>query len=347
MKRNRNILILTILLILVAVILYFNRSESSFKNKENNFAIEDTAAITKIFLADKSNNSILLERINQGEWRVNGSYPAGKEVMDMFLETVHRISTKSPVPKSAHNQVIKQLATSSVKVEIYQKVYRINLFNKIQLFPIEKAVKTYYVGGPTQNNMGSFMIMEGAENPFVVHILGFRGYVTPRYSTQEKDWRSHVIFKSKISDIQKITIEIPGSPEESFEVRKKGDEFAVYDITRGMDLPGYDTLKLFNLVTAFYDLRYESLKNDIGRKDSIIQTSPSFILSLTNNKQQTTSIKTFHKPNDQLAFDLEGKLYPYDVDRLYALINDDKDFVLIQYFTFDKVLQPLSYYRLP
>ena len=33
----------------------------------------------------------------------------------------------------------------------------------------------------------------------------------------------------------------------------------------------------------------------------------------------------------------------FDLDRLYAII-DNRDTVLIQYFVFDRILQPLSYF---
>ena len=33
-----------------------------------------------------------------------------------------------------------------------------------------------------------------------------------------------------------------------------------------------------------------------------------------------------------------------DPERLYALINDDKDFVLIQYYVFDRILRTINYF---
>jgi hypothetical protein len=39
-----------------------------------------------------------------------------------------------------------------------------------------------------------------------------------------------------------------------------------------------------------------------------------------------------------------GNAAPYDRDRLYALVNDGKDFTLVQYFVFDKILRPMSFF---
>ena len=55
--------------------------------------------------------------------------------------------------------------------------------------------------------------------------------------------------------------------------------------------------------------------------------------------------KTFYKSNSEGAFDPEGNVYPYDIDRLYGLVNEDRDFVILQYYVFDKVLRPLSYFE--
>ena len=33
-----------------------------------------------------------------------------------------------------------------------------------------------------------------------------------------------------------------------------------------------------------------------------------------------------------------------DVDRMFAFVNDDRDFVLVQYYTFDKLLKDVNYY---
>ena len=36
-------------------------------------------------------------------------------------------------------------------------------------------------------------------------------------------------------------------------------------------------------------------------------------------------------------------LEPFDLDRAYALVNNGQDFVLIQYFVFDRIMRPLQY----
>lgn len=343
-KRNLIILVITGLLLVLAAFLVLKRNSGTFNRKIMDFAVTDTSSITRVFMADKYNRTILLERKSPGEWFLNKTYKARNSGINMFLETLRNLSIKYPVPKKAHDNVISQLAARSVKVEVYQTVYRINLFG-IKWFEHEKRTKTYYVGGATPDNMGTFMLMEGAEVPFVVHILGFRGYVASRYSTLEKDWRDHSVFKTPLKDIQKVIMEIPGDPANSFEVRNIDENLNLFRLSGEYPL-SYDTLKLLNFMTAFADLRYEALLDEIDphRRDSIIHSQPRNIISLIDNKGDTSEIKTFDKPNDDQRYDYEGIIYVLDRDRAYALVNNNRDFVLIQYFVFDKILKPLSYF---
>ena len=142
-------------------------------------------------------------------------------------------------------------------------------------------------------------------------------------------------------------MEIPSAPESSFKVMSEDDQFRIYRLNDNSLVPGYDTLRLLNFLTGFADVRYEALLDEIidpARKDSILNTPPISILTIIDLNSDTNAVKIFHKPNDEGAFDMTGNPYHYDVDRLYASINDGRDFVLIQYYSFDKILRPLQFF---
>jgi hypothetical protein len=346
MKKNSIILIITLLLVVFAALLYFNNRKSTLRDREKAFAVRDTSSVTKIFLADKKNRTILLEREEAGRWMLNETYLARQSGVELLLETMKNLAPRYPVPKSAHDNIVAQMAAQSVKVEVYQQVYRVDLFDRIKWFPHEKRTKTYYVGSATADNMGTFMLMEGAEMPFVVHLLGFRGYVAPRYSTLEKEWRDHTIFKTKLYDLREVSMEIPREPENSYKIINGDDQIQLLPLSSNQAIP-FDTLKLLNFMTAFADIRFEELLDQFEpeRRDSITQSLPKNIISVTDVNGVTTTIKTFFKENTSGSFDPEGNLYSADIDRLYALVNDERDFVLIQYYVFDKIMRPLSYFR--
>ena len=114
------------------------------------------------------------------------------------------------------------MAVIAVKVEIYQQVYRINLFDRIKLFRHEKLTKTFYVGDDTSDNMGTYMLMEGSKEPFVMVIPSFRGFLSTRFIPDEDIWRDQTIFKIRLKDIQSVKMEFPLTPDSSFIINKTG-----------------------------------------------------------------------------------------------------------------------------
>ena len=56
-------------------------------------------------------------------------------------------------------------------------------------------------------------------------------------------------------------------------------------------------------------------------------------------------VKAFNKPVPEGTVNLNNEPIHFDQDRMYALINNDKDVVIIQHFVFDKLTPPVSYFE--
>ncbi len=350
MKKNKIILIVVVTLVVVATALITGNHYSTLKKRESDFSVRDTASVTRIFIADKQQNQVTLQRDEKG-WVLNGKFRANIKLVNMLLGTLRRMRVKSPVSLAGYDNVVERMAATAKKVEIYQEVYRIDLFNKIKLFKHEKRTKVFYVGDATQNNLGTYMLIEGAETPYIVFIPSFRGFLSSRFSPKPDDWKSHIVFNKKLADISSVEVLFDKNPQNSFRVHVT-DELGNYKLIRLSDeqeILRYDTLKLLNFLTSFRDLRYETRMNNIMdpvKMDSIVHSSPLYEMTLIDRGKDTTYVRMFEKKkNDEVIPDGQIALVPVDLDRFYALINGGKDFVLMQYFVFDKVLKPLSYYE--
>ncbi len=344
MKKNRLIIVITTVLVIVALILVFNQRNSTLKQRASNFAVTDTAAITRIFIVDKNNNSVLLERKGASEWTLNKEFKAHIFQVNALIKTMSDLKIRSTVPKAAKSNVLSRLSAYAKKVEIYQQGYRINLFNLIRLFPTEKRTKTYYVGGPTPDNLGTFMLMEGSDDPFVVFIPSFRGFVAASYSPIEDNWRDQTIFKTRFRDLKSVEMKALEDENESFLVELRGDDNLVFMPAFSDGSMPFDTIRMLDFLTAFSNIRYEALLNnkvDEAYKDSVLSLRPAHIITVVDKSGETTSITTYRKGK----FIEDPADWPYDLNRLYAEINDGRDFVLIQYFVFDKVLRTASYFN--
>jgi hypothetical protein len=347
MKKNKIVLLIVLALVILAVGLYLTNSSTTLRKSEADFAVEDTALVTKIFIADKNNNEVTLTRETSGIWMVNGE-KAQPEKIRGFLKTLSDLKVRNPVPIVARNNVITRMATLAKKVEIYQILPRINLFNVVTLFPREKLAKTYYLGDVTPDNQGTFMLMEGSESPYVVHIPGFRGFVAARYSALDYEWRDYTVFNAGIGDIESVELEFPEDPEQSYRVELTEDrDVKLYHF--GDPVPEFDTARILNFLTSFNDIRFEALLNrqiDQHTIDSVLSTRPRTVLRLTTREGDLNEVKIYYKKGFAALYMEDGAaLEPFDLDRAYALVNDGKDFVLIQYFVFDKVTRTLAYLK--
>jgi hypothetical protein len=347
MKKNRFTISIVIILLGLALFLILKPRTGTYGWGMQDFAINDTSSVTKIFLSDKKNRNITLTRLNEGSWRLNNKYITRKDGVDILLKTMLNLSVKSPVPKAARNNIIRLLAASSVKVEVYQRVYRINLFGRLQFLPHEKLTKTYYVGAVTQDNIGTFMILEGSDEPFITYLPGFRGFVASRYTTLEEDWREHTIFHHRLPDIANVSIEFADNPDWSFSIDNPDNRgFRLTSVINSQPIPDYDTSKVIEFLGSFSNIRFESFLNDLDKsiRDSITSSRPYYRISLTDRTGKTNVVTTFRKLAAPGQSDPRGNPAVYDQERMYALVNDNKDFVYVQFFVFDHILKPLPFF---
>lgn len=347
-KKNKITLIIALVLLMVAAALMLNRTSGTLKSKDSSFAVEDTASVTRIFIADKNDNAVLLEKQDNGTWLINGTYIAHDVKVESLLKTLKDIRVRAPVPLVAREGVISRMATLGKKVEIYQIAPTINIFGWIQLFPRERNVRTYYVGDVTQDNMGTFMLMEGSDDPFIIFLPGFRGFVSSRYATVADEWREHTVFKAPIFEIDEVTVEWPMEPGQSYKVINMEDRTQLLiDLPSGDVIEGYDTSRMLSFMTSFRDVRFEALLNNAEPEfvDSVRSSTPLTILNLKKNDGTQREVAVHYKGSIAPYYDEEGyAMEPLDLDRAYAFINQGEDFVLIQYFVFDRVLRKQSFF---
>jgi len=333
MKKNRITLIIFLLLAFAAIILVLTNRKGTIKESLKDFAVKDTASITKIFMADKSPSQVTLTREAAGQWTVNGKFAARNDAMKTLLETINQIDVRAPVAKSAYNNVIKALSTSGMKVEIYSK---------------DKHLKTYYVGGSTQDNMGTFMMIENSSTPFVTYIPGFNGYLTTRYFTEEDLWRDRTVFNYYPDEITNIFVEYPNK-DRKYSYKIDAKTFPAYSGDE-KEKPIVDTAKVSTIVGLFKHVNFEGFANGVPQqtKDSILATNPIAIITVVDNKGSKDMIKAYLKmlnKKDSVIVDDNGKPLKYDIDRMFALINNGKDFVVIQHYVFDAIMVSFDYFK--
>ena len=347
MKKNRLAIIITSVLIVVAVVLLWNnRYLTTLRGEAYDFTVRDTASVTRLFFADKSGNQVLLNRTEDG-WKVNEKYDAQQTMVNNMLYTLDKMRIKMPVSLASHDNVITRMAGTNTKVEVYQIVPRINLFNKVKLFPHEKLTKVFFIGDVTQDNSGTYVLKEGADKAYIVHLHGFRGFISSRFSANQEDWRDHKIISENISNIASLQLEFNNDPDNSYVINETGHyKYEMKRLNDGSNVD-IDTIRVLNLLSSFGDVRFEAFLSDITqeRRDSIINSPYQERLTLTTKDGRQNVIRTYTMRINASAFGFEENDWDDDPDHKYAYIENDDELVMIQDFAFGKILRPAEYYQ--
>jgi hypothetical protein len=326
---NKTIIYIVLLALLGSGVYFFLfKDKDPFSGDEANFTIRDTGNITRIFLADKMGNKVDLKRTNNS-WIVDDKYPAIQRVVTNFLRTLTDQKAQYPAPKNQHNSAITGLAASGIKVELYGKD--------------NEKIKIFYVGGQV-NDFGTFMLTEGAKRPYVVQIPGYEGYLTPRYSTDIKTWRDRTVFNLTRDQIKRIDMQYASEPLNSFTLLNDGGKLSVKAHEALMKGKPLNVRRAEAYAGFFTEIYAEGYLNGTHKLDSIISHAPkraSIEVENVNGKVQHVDIFWMHvnqRSKNQMAPNL-GIPAGYDADRSYAVMNNFRDTVLIQHFTFDKLFR--------
>ena len=370
-KRVTSIVIIAILVVIAGIVIgngyyqynhnkdYYYQSNVKklvdvFKSNESidvaviNFTVYDTASVTKLFFADKSGNQTLLKR-NGYHWTLN-DLMANKDLVNQMLYTINRIHIK-PVSIKKTDNIITQMASTNTKVEVYQMMPRVNLFNKIKLFNHETLSKVFYVGGITQDHRGTYVLKEGGDKVYIAYLPALNGSISSRFSANPIDWRDHHIFMEPMDNIASVKLEINGDLHNSFIINEINRAQFTMNRLDGEPVDFSDN-KVLTLMMEFKDVRFESFLNDVdpARRDSIINSPFQQRLTLTTKDGKSRSVTTFrlianadvyeYSPEDIEQYEDVIK----DPDHQYALLSEGNEFVLIQDFVFGKLLKPADYY---
>ncbi len=343
-KKNKIIIIVVVVIAAVAGILLLTRED---KTLQDNFAVQDIETITKIYMSDKKDRQLLLERQDDDKWKLNKKYAARPDIMENLLSTLREMRISRPTPRTALKNVIETMAASSTKVEIYQTRYRINLFDKIKLFPHEKLTKVIYVGYDTQDNMGTYMLLKGEEKPYVIYKPGFRGFLSPNFLVVEDLWRDRLIFDYSAAEIQSIEVKTR-NPQDAFKLEKTERFFTLTSLASNQKILDIDTAKVIDYISSFRNIAFDGFKNNMDKqeRDTVInKVIPEYILTITGITGKKSSIKVYEKPwNGPSEIDEDDMRSQLDKDMRYALVYNDADLVLIQNYIFDRILKPISYF---
>ena len=306
---NKNWIYIIFILIISATFLIIKSNKKSSISAENHFQIKDTSLINKIFIADRNGTTITLKK-TQNNWTINNQFTVRKDAIKTLLETANKIRIKKPVSKAAFSNVVKFMATTGVYIEFFQD---------------EKIIKSYTIGSNTPDHLGTYMLLNGSEKPFIVHIPSFNGFLSPRYGIQGNtiniiNWRSNTVFNLTLKDINQIQYIDYQNYENSYIL--KTNPLNLIN-SNNKSIP-FNKNKVLHLLNNFQNLNCETFRNN----KNINFSAPIEELIINSDTLRTYKIS---------ESDYKKKKDNFTVSRKYATLNNS-ELMLIQDYVFNKVL---------
>jgi hypothetical protein len=336
MKKNYIYIVLIAVLAALALWLILrNNAKSSFSKQEDNwnFAVKDTSAITRIEISDKIPSSVTLTKSESGVWMVNEKYAARQDAVQTLVETMHKMTMRNFVPGPMIKTVIKRLAVYGKEVKVYSG---------------DQLIKHFYVGTETPDQLGTYMMIAGADAPYAVFIQGFNGYLNSRFFTEEELWRDRTLFGLEVPEIKEVKLVYTQDKSSSFIVQNNNGSFLLTDL-EGKPVKEALNVNLNIFMGSFRTANFEGMIVPTDgiwqRRDSLLSFDPVFVLTVTDIKGNIHEMKAYRKGVDKDQVDEDGNPLLFDPNRLYAFMNDGR-WVLIQYFGLRNIIVTKAFFGL-
>lgn len=341
MNKNTKTILLIILVIILGSVAYFSTVNTSATIGKSgplrNFAYADTSVVTKFSVSDTEGNKITITRENTNNiWMVEGSeFKARPENVKLILDALNRIVVKQDLDEAKINSTLNFLAVRHKKVEFY-------------INGEETPIKTWYIGNSSADHQGTFMLLQEREQkssiPFIVYKPGMRGSLDSRFFTSFVDWRYTGIYNYAIGNIRKIEFNFIDNPIESYTLNIDKESNIEFLDNSSKIIPIYDTAQLSHYITHYKKLHYSHVVDYLTQAqiDSVLSLTPNLTIDVTDNSGAKKGVKIW-KIMDKIETE-DGISEKLNASYAYLVINDSKELVRIQYYQWDNVLKPKSYF---
>ncbi len=326
---KKNLILLTLFALLGGGAYFFLKNKnpkSTLRDEKNTFAVEDTASIGKVFLADMKGRTTLIERKGHW-WQINGTFRANENRIKNLMETLYGMQVAYPTPEPSIDGALKAIAARGIKVEVFDRK--------------NEKLKVFYIGGGNINESATTMLMEGSSTPYLMNLSTSYGGLRTRFKVESEEWRDRNVFAEGIENIQSVSIDYPFQKSKSFKLDLTNNGYQVTPFYANMPR---STKPYRNGFAEAYLAQYEKLaaeaidNNNPGR-DSIT-AQPCFCIINLKNKQGEEHVLRVH-PINQVRTDEQANPYITKVDRYFAH-SSKGDLFLIQNAVFQKVFWAYS-----
>lgn len=320
MTRTRTLLLIAFLLSVLAVAVALTQRPERIAETadDRQFAYPELDDIARIFIADRQNHRVELTRGGPTGWLVDGEHPANENVMKNLLTTVAGLDIQRLPAYAAVPKMVDNLATKGILV---------------QLFDADgDKLRGYYIGSGDSEETGTTAIVEGAENPYFVHLPNFTGNVRYRFNLWDDEWRSKVVLRADPATVTRLQIEYPTNRSASFRLERNESDYVVSPLTVS-NLPDIHVPRgvaegVLARFEKYYVNRYEN--RDEASIAAARNTLPyARIEVVTEGENEPQALEIYPRYRNEMVATKNGQREIADVEAYTAFVNNGDDWALL------------------
>lgn len=279
---------LVIVLLGVSAAAYFLIKQNEAKKKgivtaDRGFTVEKIEDIKKIVIKHKKLQPMIFTREGKS-WKMDGKFDVDPGVFVNIEKVLLNMRLQYIPPAASTKNILESISKNGIQVDLYDGD--------------DEPFKIFHIGSDTQKGEGTYMVMGGSTQPYVMHLPGMSGGLRSRFEQPAKNYRDKFLYKFPADKLASIKVEYPMDNFSSFIIQAKGENFEIaplLDLVKKPINPVNQKI-LEDYVDQFEMMGTEGLLSNIPEKDSILNESPVCTFTFT---QKDGSV-TIHE------------IYPYD-----------------------------------
>ncbi len=312
---------------------------------EREFRVSPGTEIGRVVMSPPEGESLVLQRGPGGEWLLSDHYLANEAALRELFSALRFMEVRRPVPMAGRQEVAAGLQRRGVLVEVYSRGYWLGLPGRQGILPRYRKERAFWVGENTADGLATHMQLRDAATPFEVHVPGAHGGLQGVFVTDKHLWRDPVIIDLGPDQLQKIRAGFAATPAQSYRIMRSGQEFLLFDRDGlQLDPAGISMVHLGRFLNSFTGLYYERLiPGSATQPPADLIGEVPFLRLWVEDTAGSERLLKFYLRRATADGSLVSAYRKYDPNRFYLQL-DHGDFALAQYYVFQRIMRPLSYF---
>jgi hypothetical protein len=299
---------------------------SSGMTADRDFALPSLDGITNIVVQHPKLQPMQYQRKGNNSWIIDNKYPASDEAMMHLTNVLTKMKLHHTPSKNMTPGIVADIKNSGLTVKVFAGS--------------NTPVKTFHIAGDTRDNDATYMLMEGATQPYAMHLPGLKGGIRSRFEQPINKMRDNFIYKENLANIQSLSVRYPKQDDASFVITAVADQWKVTPQLENVAKPKnpLNDQLVKNYIRPFAELGTEGLVPKVVDKEKLITSTPFCIIEV--KRKDGTVMKA-----DYFVYDAEGAIdHPHrgpqdlgKIERFFVHV-DNKDLYTCQTGVFGKIM---------